>query len=296
MSTEEAPISAAAEEHYLRLAESVLLQLKPDVKLPENNKLNIIRAYGVLNPTFNLTKGEGLEYPSYPNVPPEIKAKLILNHPVGEGLTKKERHQWLMDGAKEEVHKWLLRDTGLEARSIVVARWLLKVLANEEMKAALYLGRRGMRLSDHTIDLVDDDCQGGVLEAIARRADRMAIDEFGEEQLCKWPKWLSPLRGRVNLLDTASKLAREGREMRHCVGGYSSAVKEGRSFIISIRAWHHRATVEFSPQGKLVQMKAKGNVEASEVCKKLVELALSGKYDKRKDTHERPYGEDNFKR
>lgn len=239
------------------------------------SKHELLIATGVLNPSLNIcSKNHKLVHPSYPNVSSEVAAKLYLGQKVGIGLTKKERHLWLESGAQGTEIEFLLKGTGLEARSIKVARWLLKVLKNPEQKAALYKTRRDWALSKHTIDLVDSDCTGGVNEAIARRADRMAEQEFGAEKLCEWPKGLNRLGGRVQLLDNAVALSREGAEMSHCVGGYASQIKSGNSIIVSIKAWGHRATAEYNRNLKLVQIKGKANATPSDVCKLLAKKAV----------------------
>ena len=252
---------------------------------PADKQMDIIKAFGILYPNLNITsKTATLVYESYPKVAANIAAKLMLNIPVGQELTKKERHLWLSEGANVDQIAWVLRDTGLEARSMMVARWLLKVLNNPEQKELLYRTTRDGRLADHTIDLIPSDCQHGVREAIARREDRMAVEEFGKEKLCEPPPWVRRLGGRVKVLTTATALASEGRQMAHCVGGYASQVKSGNSIIVSIRAWGHRATVEYSRNKKLVQIKGKANSEASSLCKRLAELAIKkSKYQKNKN-------------
>lgn len=248
---------------------------------PSDKQINIMRAIGILNPQLNLYAGSEITC-SYPNLDKEIAAKIVLGVPVGIGLTTRERHEWLTDGAKQNPQDWLLRDTGLEARSVEVARWLLKVLANPEQKKALYKRRRDGVLAEHTIDLLPGDCKGGVKEAIARRADRMAVQEFGAEELCEDHKWINPLSGRVIVLRTAPALEREGREMSHCVGGYASAVKSGRSVIASVRGWGYRATVEYDPKThNIVQMKGKANSVPHPVTRRLAERAIKsvGKFN-----------------
>jgi hypothetical protein len=258
--------------HHLRI--SIVNNVGMDVP----SKPELLVATGVLNPQINICNEQvNLVYPSYPNVDAKIAAKLFLGLKVGIGLTKKERHQWLEGGAKETEIEFLLKGTGLEARSIKVARWLLKVLNNPEQKAALYKVRRDGTLSSHTIDLIDSDCTSGVIEAIARRTDRMAEKEFGAEVLCETPPWLNRLGGRVKLLDNAVALSREGSEMAHCVGGYASQVKSGKSFIVSIKAWGQRATAEFTPNAKLVQIKGKANSVAPKICEHLAKLAIKKK-------------------
>lgn len=243
---------------------------------PTDKRINLIRAIGVQNPKLNLYSGSEIDC-SYPKVTKEIAAKIVLGIPVGVGLTARERHKWLDDGAKQEPQEWLLRGTNLEARSLEVARWLLKVLSNPEQKEALYKRRRDGILAEHTIDLLPGDCHGGVREAIARRADRMAVQDYGAEPLCEEPKWIKPLGGRVIVLRTAPALEREGREMSHCVGGYTSAVKNGQSIIASVRGWGYRATVEYHPKNhKIVQMKGKANATPHPVTRKLSELAIAG--------------------
>lgn len=260
------------DDHLQQLRLSILQ--KNQIELV-SNKPEVMIATGILNSNLNICgKETGLSHPSYPAVGEDIAAKLYLGINVGVGLTKKERHKWLESGAKETEIQFLLKGTGLEARSIKVARWLLKVLKNPEQKAALYKMRREGALSDHTIDLIASDCTGGVNEALARRADRMAEQEFGAKELCEWPRWLKRLGGRVSLLNSAVVLKREGAEMAHCVGGYASRVNSGNCFIVSIKAWGHRATVEYDINGNIVQIKGKANSKASDLCQLLAKLAI----------------------
>lgn len=260
------------DQYLLGLQMSVIKQSDTDLQA---DKPELVVASGIINCKLNICNKEtSLVYPSYPLVEREIAAKLYLGIPVGIGLTKKERHRWLEGGAKESEIEFLLKGTRLEARSIKVARWLVKILNNPEQKSALYKHRRDGVLADHTIDLIDSDCTGGVNEAIARRADRMAMEQFGSQLLCTPPSWLKRLGGRVKLLDNAVALKREGTEMSHCVGGYASQVKSGNSIIVSIRAWGYRATAEFTSTGKLVQIKGKANTEAPKICTHLAKLAV----------------------
>lgn len=260
------------DQHLTQLRLSIINQ--HGIELPAE-KPELLIASGVLNSNLNICgKGTELVHPSYPLVDATVAAKLYLGLPVGIGLTKKERHRWLKNGAKESEIEFLLKGTRLEARSIKVARWLLNVLKNPEQKAALYKDRVEGVFADHTIDLIESDCTGGVNEAIARRADRMAEQKFGAEILCSKPTWLKRLGGRVRLLDNAVALTREGTQMAHCVGGYASNVKCGKSIIVSIKAWGHRATAEFDSSGNLVQIKGKANTEASPLCKLLAKLAV----------------------
>jgi hypothetical protein len=261
-------------DHLMHLRNSIINQSQINL---ESNKPELIIATGILNQNLNICGSDTeISHPSYPTVNKVIAAKLFLGIEVGEGLTKKERHRWLEGGANETEIEFLLKGTGLEARSIKVARWLVKVLKNPEQKAALYKVRRDEALASHTMDLIDADCTGGVNEAIARRADRMAEQEFGAKILCSWPFWLKPLGGRVKLLDNAVSLMREGTEMSHCVGGYASRVNSGDCFIVSIRAWGKRATVEYNRDGKLVQIKGKANNVAPDLCMHLAKLANKG--------------------
>ncbi len=251
---------------------------------PKNKRENILNAISAIHPEYHLGDGPVVAE-AYPHLDTKIAAKIVLNMPVGQGLTKMERHRWLLDGAGDEPIKWLLKDTGLEARSMKVARWLLKMLSSPEQKEALYKTRRDGKLSDHTIDLIPSDCEGGVREAIIRRENRMKTAEFGAEELCTKPKWIRPLGGRVVVLNTAPALRREGDEMSHCVGGYASQVKSGACFIVSIRAWGHRATVEYSPSKSIVQIKGKSNRPPSMLCKRIAELAIQPSNTASEDRH-----------
>lgn len=248
------------DRHYMGLADSVLAQLGPlfPSRLLEQARaareparLNIFRAIGT---AYKGTRLAGTEYPIstvYPSINRELAARLVLNLPVGEGLTASERHEWLLRGAKGSPHEWLLRGTKYSCRCVAVARWILAA-----DKSAL------RRIEEHLDDLLPEDVAGnpGVREVEARREARMVEDEFGAEPLAPLPRWMQGLSSRVRALMTGRALANEGRQMAHCVGGYVRNVQNG-AVIVRIYGWGHRATAEFDRNGKLVQIKGKANSE-----------------------------------
>jgi hypothetical protein len=269
----------SSDEHCDLLCEIVVRVFEPArwetlARVGPDVRRKILAALAVVRPELNLPKRDVVSA-EYPAVGREIAARLVLGLPVGEGLTRAERHVWLTEGASVDPIAWLLRGTGLEARSVEVARWLLRVCADSEMREALYRLRREGRLSEHTIDLLPEDCAGGPNEAWARRRERMDVAEFGAEELAHAPRWLRGLGGRVRVLTTAPALAREGSEMSHCVGGYAGAVRDGRSVIVSVRAWGHRGTVEFEPISRqIVQAKGPRNQTPSPIVMLLARRAV----------------------
>lgn len=88
-------------------------------------------------------------------------------------------------------------------------------------------------------DLVSDDA----LEALCERMDGEYVGCL-KPPLAGLPKRLFGV-GITELL-TKEALLNEGFEMRHCVGGYASAVERGESIILSLRdnRRHQRSTVE----------------------------------------------------
>ena len=52
---------------------------------------------------------------------------------------------------------------------------------------------------------------------------------------------------------TPAELAREGKEMDHCVGGYAGAVERGQCHILAIKTRQGRSTVELSPRLVVLQ-------------------------------------------
>lgn len=249
---------SAEDRHYLGLADSVLAQLGPlfPTRLleqaraaNESARLNMFRAIGTVYKESRLAGTEHQIVTVYPEISRELAARLVLNLPVGEGLTAAERHEWLSSGAKEQQHEWLLRGTGYSCRCVAVARWILAA-----DKVAL------RRLEEHLDDLLPVDVAGspGVREVEARREARMVEEEFGAEPLAPLPKWIKGLSSRVRALMTGRALANEGRQMAHCVGGYVRNVQNG-AIIVRIYGWGHRATAEFDRHGRLVQIKGKAN-------------------------------------
>lgn len=247
------------------------------------SKINILRAIGHVYPQTDISRTPPV-CEAYPGLSPDVAARIVLDMEVGPGLTRSERHRWLSSGAKEEAATWLLKSAGikLDAKSVPVARWVISVCDSEPEKAALYRHNRWGSLSDHTADLTDEDVapyddgsRPGVHEVTARREARMVEDEYGTDPLADVPDWLNLLNGRIKPLVTGIALAREGREMGHCVGGYVEEVRGGRSVICAVSAFGERATVEFDRSGKVVQIKGKHNTDAGTIARHVAKLAAT---------------------
>lgn len=280
----------AEEAHYISAATLVLAQLVDAGVIPsdilsyvtksnsEERKLSLLRAAGVVYPQSNLSGGS-LPIDCVYTVPTGLAARLALGMPVGVGLTKKERHDWLSSGAKCDPWAWLAAPVGVEVRCVEVARWVVSLKPNQ-ITALKARDRTGFSLAEHAIDLTAKDVAPhpsgdppGVHEVIARREARLTEDEFGAEPLCSLPNWATSKTWRFTPLITGAALAREGREMSHCVGGYAGAVKSGGVLIASVRGWGMRATVEFDVKtGRIVQITGKSNSKPHPVIVRIAEF------------------------
>ena len=286
------------EKHYTHLAVGVLTELRDHISddmllsraidalasASPSSQLNMLRAIGHLFPATQLAS-MAPECASYPGVKSSaIRAKLVLNLPVGEGLTKAERHRWLSEGASPEPCAWLTSGLNLPSQPVrlAVSRWALLMCSREHTRKALLKRHRWGSLAEHLSDLTEEDVgpgnggkSPGVNVVAARRDARLVADEYGTSSLCERPGWLSSLGGRVRLLNTGTLLAAEGREMSHCVGSYASQVESGRSVICAISAFGQRATVEYSSRGELVQIQGPRNERPGVIARHLAALAVN---------------------
>ncbi len=73
------------------------------------------------------------------------------------------------------------------------------------------------------------------------------------------PTWTKKMPKWMKVLNTRSALANEGRDLKHCVGGYISAVETGKSIILSISSRHGRSTVECSDHMVVMQHRGESN-------------------------------------
>jgi len=240
--------------------------------------------------------------PAYPRVPMHIAVRLCRGETpvqISGGLTRREAHEWLAEGAKESPWRWLVRglpsidaaiDQRPDARSVAVARWLIDVHRRGGwpglVRERTMRGPGGrivrFRYIDRLDEVRDEDLVGeggtGVDVVFRRAAQRYATkyeDQFVEDHtvLREPPKWrLYPC---MRVLHTPAALVREGRELHHCVAGYMSDVRAGRSVIISLDVCGHRSTVEISPDGREVrQHYAACNSQPHELCVRVLDTFL----------------------
>lgn len=80
------------------------------------------------------------------------------------------------------------------------------------------------------------DYHDALVDEINAERDALAAEPFKIEPPLPGTETIIPLKSPLELL-------KEGREMKHCVGGYASSVKQGRSYIYSIRFKEERATL-----------------------------------------------------
>ena len=73
------------------------------------------------------------------------------------------------------------------------------------------------------------------------------------------PTWVKKAPKWIKVLNTRSALALEGRDLKHCVGGYVDAVERGRSIILSISSRHGRSTVECNDNMVVMQHRGESN-------------------------------------
>jgi hypothetical protein len=225
-------------------------------------------------PSF-LTRGE---FPAVDITTARQLAFGVSPRELSEGiLTKKEAHLWLKQGGHEhlrydedydpdddrELEEDLDMDYALEPpnlwlanhhsvpphRSTKVVRWFIYLRLSKKYSA---LGTRrfnGISLSDILDEIQEEDIVTG-WDSVQKVFDR--VNERNLESLLKCSK--EPLRGnlpswvnespRIRLLNTEADLAKEGLEMKHCVGGYDRAVTRGEILIFSITTNQGRSTAE----------------------------------------------------
>ena len=117
-------------------------------------------------------------------------------------------------------------------------------------------------------EIQEEDIQTGKegVSVVLRRASERSGEAFFEAHKEDFktlrhncPSWTRKLPRHMRLLNTASALAHEGRDLKHCVGGYVNAVGEGRSIILSINSRHGRSTVECNDQMVVMQHRGESN-------------------------------------
>ena len=252
--------------------------------------------------------------PAYPKVAREVQARLVLGHKPEQilpGLTPSEARKALTEGydnlsSSKTTVAWLLRDVtdanpslhyelrSLPSRvnSVPVARWLAASLSDKQRKNALFTerveqGPGGAEIHGRLIDRIEEirpaDLPNGpktsVRDAFTHAAARHYAqwekdNENAEGRLIAPPTWWKPVK-YAKLLNSPAKLVREGRDMKHCVGTYTQAVRSGNSVIVSFCLNGERATAELSRDGKHVkQCKGVANKQPPAICARALDVLM----------------------
>jgi hypothetical protein len=187
----------------------------------------------------------------------------------GYELTRREAHQWCLDGAQDDVCAWYAEHFGvLGHRSVAVMRWLRRIPIEHLTRSRTTRGPRGEMLEFRLIDKLDEiqdtdvASNPGAMRAFERAAHRLG--EVYQQRMLRDHRCLADrpswhLYRCMRPLLTPAALATEGSEMGHCVGGYASAVEARQSVIISIRTSRGRSTVELNQHGDVLQHRGRNN-------------------------------------
>lgn len=223
----------------------------------------------------------------WPRIPSSLAARLILGErPVdlAPGLTAREAHAWLMDGAPDLAMWVLVRIPDHPPGSTYhpkVALWLRDRWRSPDQRAALTAHRSeilaGQAIEGTYLDRLDElrpgDLRPSVEATYRRAAERLrkamerALLSRGEP-LRAPPKWWRPARC-ARLILTGPDLVTEGRALHHCVGVYAEAVRSGRSVIVGLCVLGQRSTVEIDPTTLAIrQHRGIGNGPPPALCER----------------------------
>lgn len=195
-----------------------------------------------------------------------------------EAFTRREAHQWLSESPATPPLTWFASQLGGvgSLRSWTVARWVAAVRRRPAEWSALlrdreFPGPAGQRATGRFLDRLDEvqdedlveGTRTGVVRAFERAAERLGeayLSRLGRDhrELAPEPVWRVPRAGSramptARWLRTPAALVREGREMHHCVGGYSCAVEAGSCHILAVNVCGERGTAEMSADGRVLQ-------------------------------------------
>lgn len=152
-------------------------------------------------------------------------------------------------------------------RDMAIANWLVakKTWAGWSRPLPVGYGPDGQMRTVSPVAMLDEvtpaDLVGGpktnperVFRAVLARTSADALAEIARQNapLPAMPWTTVP---GVEQITTAAGLVAEGQRMGHCVGGYSSACRAGRAYIIRLP----NSTAEITPSGDVYQHRAIGN-------------------------------------
>lgn len=274
-------------------------------RAPGAARPRILAAIAARHPALAPLCGDGPNgpiCPAYPLASREIQARLALGESparIMRGLTSREAHAALAHGCSDPI-AWLVPDDFADAaavHSVPVARWLVACLADPKRRAAIgqertERGPHGEEIRGRLLDRIDkirsaDLVRGsatGVREAYERAAKRAyAAWERGASTqhapLAPLPRWWVPVRCARPLM-SAADLAREGRDLAHCVGTYAPYVRDQQSVIVSVCVRDrtgdvHRSTAEIDRSTiRVSQHKAHANRAPHPLCVRALDVCL----------------------
>lgn len=226
--------------------------------------------------------------PSYPAIPRDLAVRIGGGEsPVsvsGNTLSRKEAHRWLDSGARLQPADWLADDAGIPRhRDLTVVRWLIACRADKNRWTAIQRTRTqivaGQQQEYRALDILDeiqaDDIPrpSASVDAVLRSAAQRQGESYAARHqhdyrvLANLPAWTRYVPARVRILRTPSALIAEGRDLNHCVGGYTHAVESGQSIIIALASRNglDRSTIELDAKTLDVrQHKARRNASPSQ--------------------------------
>lgn len=232
--------------------------------------------------------------PAYPRLEIGFSVRIARGEtPVqlsGGQLSRREAHEWLLDGGTDPID-FICRKNGVPSmRSWLLARWVIGVQRDDARRESLYRERelRGpagemivIRYIDRIDEILDEDLAAGrsvdaVFERAATRIGGAWLEKNRTDHraLATVPARFRPFRRCMRPLLTPAQLVREGDELHHCVGTYAPAVERGQSLIFAIDVCGKRSTLELRPDGHVMQHRGPRNAEPDQLCKKVVDRFL----------------------
>lgn len=210
--------------------------------------------------------------PSYPKVSRNVAAQIVSGvSPVeiSQGhLTRKEAHQWLQSGEPSAISevvssvcRFLVADTPIETmgqipRDPTVARWVKHIHERGSWSALVqevhHAGRRLRRLDvldEIAAEDLDRGISTGVVRAFENAGRRISKLGEGDHRVITYNPFPRLPRG-AKILTTSAMLINEGKEMKHCVGGYARSVEDQQCHIMAMVSKHGRSTVELRKSNK----------------------------------------------
>lgn len=213
----------------------------------------------------------------------------------GAGVTSKLRHEWLTACAVNRRYRgedwrvwlehplsWVCRHApvrGFVPRTLLIASWLeaKKEWKGWKTQIPVGYGANGeMSLIDPVAmldEIWESDLTHGiksspekVFRAVLARTSSEELERMARENLPLPVMPWEPIQGITQIL-TAADLVVEGERMKHCVGGYVDACREGQCFIVRLR----NSTAEITPDGYIHQHMGYKNSTPPEADRSLLE-------------------------